>query len=92
MAETEDLKSFQYRFESDRGHQFVRKALYEWSYRSITQLMYAYTMPEGFEGEGLVIEFCFCQTLNAQAILGKKRFSDEINLSWPGPCTYSDEF
>ena len=26
MAETEDLKSFQYRFESDRGHQFARKA------------------------------------------------------------------
>ena len=28
MAETEDLKSFQYRFESDRGHQFIRKSLH----------------------------------------------------------------
>ena len=27
MAETEDLKSFQYRFESDRGHQFVLSKL-----------------------------------------------------------------
>ena len=29
MAETEDLKSFQCRFESDWGHQFVRKSLHD---------------------------------------------------------------
>ena len=32
MAETEDLKSFQYRFESDRGH--IAKSL---SHRDIVQ-------------------------------------------------------
>ena len=29
MAETEDLKSFQCRFESDRGHQLVRDSSHE---------------------------------------------------------------
>ena len=44
MAETEDLKSFQYRFESDRGHQFVRKSSHEVSIDSIIQIVNAYTM------------------------------------------------
>ena len=44
MAETEDLKSFQYRFESDRGHQFVRKSSHEAAIDSIIQIVNAYTM------------------------------------------------
>ena len=44
MAETEDLKSFQYRFESDWGHQFVRKSSHEEAIDSIIQIVNAYTM------------------------------------------------
>lgn len=44
MAETEDLKSFQYRFESDWGHQFVRKSSHEAAIDSIIQIGNAYTM------------------------------------------------
>jgi hypothetical protein len=44
MAETEDLKSFQYRFESDRGHRFVRKSSHEATIDSIIQIVNSYTM------------------------------------------------
>ena len=44
MAETEDLKSFQYRFESDWGHRFVRKSSHEAAIDSIIQIVNAYTM------------------------------------------------
>ncbi len=44
MAETEDLKSFQYRFESDRGHRYVRKSSHEAAIDSIIQIVNAYTM------------------------------------------------
>ena len=44
MAETEDLKSFQCRFESDWGHYFVRKSSHEVAIDSIIQIVNAYTM------------------------------------------------